>query len=158
MSHLEYVPLNSIQSKSNDLHDLSNNHKNSSHLFTSTMIKRPKNIVSNSIFVLNSSLPQHSKSLKSSLVYENNDSNDLQAKDKKELPSGLTNGFNQKKPIDDKKLCRDYIKSCVRITFKSLTKSFNKETNDKASKPIRSSSEVQSWADIRMLPNVQQDL
>ena len=153
----EHVQLNSEQSTSNAFHDRSNNQENSSHLCSSTMKNGERNVVSNSIIVLNSSLPQRAKSLTSS-VYENDDSNDSQAKDRKELPSSLTYGSTLKKRIDDKNSYRNYIKLCVKTTFKSLTKHLYKKTNDEDSKTIKSSSEAQSWADIRVLPNIQQNL
>ena len=150
--------MNSIKSKSNDFHDSSNNQENSSHLCVSPLMNRPKNIGSNSIVASNYSFTQHLKSLKSSLVYENNDSNDSQSKDGRALPTILLYGSTLTKSINDKKSCRKYVKSCVKSIFKSLTRSSKKRMNDNASKTIKSSSEAQSWADIRVLPNRQQNL
>ena len=150
--------MNSVKSKSNDFHDSCNNQENSSHPCVSSLMNGPKTIGSNSIVALNFSLAQYLKSLKSSLVYENKDSNDSQSKDGKALPSSLLDDSTLKKSINDKKSCRKYIKSCVKSMFKSLTRSSNMKMNDNASKTIKSSSEAQSWADIRMLPNQQQPL
>ena len=154
----EYQQLNSIKSKSNNFHDRCNNQENSSHLCTSLLVNGPSNVGSNSIITLNLDSPQHLESLKSSLVYDNIESNDSQPKDGKASSSSLTYDFLLKKSINDKKSCRNYIKSCVKTMFKSLTRSLEMKVNDNASKAIKSSSEAQSWADIRVLPKLQQNL
>ena len=140
------------QSKLNDFHDHSNNQENSIHLCTPTFKDEPKNLESNSIIVFNSNFSQSFKSLKSSFEYEYNDSKDSQARDRKELPSSSASDPILKRSINDKKLCRNQIKSCVKTTFKLLKRNFNIKMNNNASKTIESSREAQRWADIRMLP------